>query len=245
MAGHRARRDPDRAAVLTRPATEVGDIRRRLAATATRARAAQEKRYLKSDLDFLGADVPATRRLTRDWLAEHPGLDRAGLLGVSDALWKSRVHELRSVAVFLLDQRSSLLQARDAGRIVALIRDAHTWAHVDWLAAKTLGALVERYPSVRRRLPTWSRDPDFWVRRAALLALGERLRRGRGDFALFARLAVPLLGDREFFIRKAIGWVLRDTARKQPALVRAFVAEHRAEMSGLTLREATRHLNER
>lgn len=240
MAGHRARRRSSGAAVLT-PA--IQEIRRQLSASATPARAAQEKRYLKSDLEFLGADVPTTRAVTRRFLSVHPDLDRAELWVVVDALWASHVHELRSVAVFLLEQRRELLRAQDATAVIALVRDARTWAHVDWLAAKVLGALVERFPAVRRQLGGWSRDPDFWVRRAALLSLLEPLRRGEGDFSLFVDLALPLLPERELFIRKAIGWVLRETSRKRPDLVRAFVAEHSAEMSGLTLREATRRLS--
>lgn len=225
------------------PRDQVRELRSQLAATATPERAAREKRYLKSDLQFLGADVPATRAVTKRWLLAHPDLDREGLLGIVTALWTTRTHELRSVAVFLLDHRSDLLEAGDADQLIEWVRDARTWAHVDWLAAHALGQLVTRHASVRRRLPAWSRDPDFWVRRAALLALLEPLRRGEGDFALFARMAVPLLGDREFFIRKAIGWVLRTTAAKRPDLVREFVAEHASKMSGLTLREATRKLD--
>ena len=80
------------------------------------------------------------------------------------------------------------------------------------------------------------------MRRTALLAQLDELRAGRGDFDLFARLAVPMLGEREFFIRKAIGWVLRDTSRKRPALTFAFLQAHRDAMSGLTLREGARRL---
>ena len=75
-----------------------------------------------------------------------------------------------------------------------------------------------------------------------MLSLLPDLRSGGGDFELFASLAVPMLSDTEFFIRKAIGWVLRDTGRKRPELVGDFVREHRHLMSPLTYREATRKL---
>ncbi|HWO09088.1 MAG TPA: DNA alkylation repair protein, partial [Polyangiaceae bacterium] len=70
----------------------------------------------------------------------------------------------------------------------------------------------------------------------------DALRAGGGDFEHFARLAASMLGEREFFIRKAIGWVLRSVASKRPALVARFVAEHLESLSGLTYREATRAL---
>jgi 3-methyladenine DNA glycosylase AlkD len=91
-------------------------------------------------------------------------------------------------------------------------------------------------------LRRWAGDEDFWVRRTALLAQLDELRAGGGDFALFGELAVPMLGEKEFFIRKAIGWILRDTSKRRPELVRDFVAEHGGAMSGLTFREATRRL---
>jgi len=91
-------------------------------------------------------------------------------------------------------------------------------------------------------LDRWATDENFWVRRAALLALLRPLRRGEGDFDRFARYADMMLAEREFFIRKAIGWVLREVSKKRPALLRELVASHGAQMSGLTRREATKYL---
>jgi 3-methyladenine DNA glycosylase AlkD len=111
------------------------------------------------------------------------------------------------------------------------------------LATKIAAPVVEREPArTRATLRRWSRDEDFWLRRASILALLPALRSGEGDFELFPELATPLLAEREIFIRKAIGWVLRDVARKRPERTRAFLAEHLADLSGLTLREACRHL---
>ena len=66
----------------------------------------------------------------------------------------------------------------------------------------------------------------------------------RGDvpFSAFAALAVPMLGEKEFFIRKAIGWVLRAVSKEDPATVAAFLRAHRADVSGLTLREGAKYL---
>jgi 3-methyladenine DNA glycosylase AlkD len=85
-------------------------------------------------------------------------------------------------------------------------------------------------------------DEDFWLRRSALLALLLALRRGGGDFERFARYADPMLDEREFFIRKAIGWVLRDMSRKRPDLVYAWLEPRAARASGVTAREAVKHL---
>jgi len=76
----------------------------------------------------------------------------------------------------------------------------------------------------------------------ALLCQLRSLRRGAGDFALFAHVAAPMLPEKEFFIRKAIGWVLREVSKKRPTLVRDFVLPHAKTASGITWREATKYL---
>ena len=86
-----------------------------------------------------------------------------------------------------------------------------------------MGPLVERYPELTGVLDRWAADPDFWIRRSALLSLLLPLRRGAGDFERFSRYADQMLDEREFFIRKAIGWVLRETAKQRPALVAAWL----------------------
>jgi 3-methyladenine DNA glycosylase AlkD len=102
--------------------------------------------------------------------------------------------------------------------------------------------ILEREPPIAPWITAWAADPDFWIRRVALLAQLRALRRGDGDFALFARIAAPMLPEREFFIRKAIGWVLREVSKKRPALVRDFLLDHAGACSGVTWREATKYL---
>ena len=118
------------------------------------------------------------------------------------------------------------------------------WAHVDWLVTKVVGPIIARAPAATRRrtLRAWAGDADLWVRRAALLAQLDQLRSGAGDFPLFAALAAPMLPEKEFFIRKAIGWVLREVGHRRPELAFGFLQAHRAQLSGLTLREGSRRL---
>jgi len=88
----------------------------------------------------------------------------------------------------------------------------------------------------------WARDADFWVRRAALLAFLPGLRRGAGDLPRFLDHADRMLTEREFFIRKAIGWVLREAGRRRPDEVFTWSLPRAARMSGVTRREAVKYL---
>ena len=213
------------------------------------ARAEGEKRYLKSDLTFYGVGRPGIRQIVGAVLEEHAGasesaclLDRRRALAAARALWAPPVHERRCAAIDLLDRHTALLQAADLALVESFIRQSGTWALVDWLAIPVAGALVERLPELASELDRWADDPDFWVRRSALLALLPPLRRGGGDFPRFSRYADAMLDEREFFIRKAIGWVLRELAKKRPALVVDWLLPRARRASGVTRREAVKYL---
>ena len=202
-----------------------------------------EKAYLKSDLSFLGVPLPAMRQLIKT-IRRPPALDRDALLQLVRILWGRSVFELRMVAVLLLEAFEPLLRPADIRLLERLIRDSKTWAFVDELAA-IIGPLVERAPELLAVLDRWSADTDFWVRRSALLALLPPLRRGVGDFERFGRYADQMLDEREFFIRKAIGWVLRETGKKRPDLVYAWLEPRCGRASGVTVREAVKYLSPR
>ncbi len=224
------------------PSRAVAWFDQRFRALGTRARAEQEKRYMKSALKFHGVTVPQVRAECGAFLKAHPELDRDGLLAICRALFATQGFNLRHAALFLLERRAKWLVPEDLPWLAEWVREAACWAHVDLIAPKLVGPVLEAHPACLKVLRGWARDESFWLRRAALLAQLDALRAGRGDFELWEELALPMLGEKEFFIRKAIGWVLRDLSRKRPALTRRFVDAHHEEMSGLSLREATKRL---
>lgn len=216
-----------------------------LRAAAVKGRAEAEKRYLKSSLVHFGTPLPAIRRAAQKFKKEHPALSRERFFGLLDDLWGREIHEARVLVVELLDSYGSLLEAGDIDVLERYLRESNTWALVDSLSASVVGPLVERCPSLRRRIERWAGDEDFWIRRSALLAWLIPLREGRGDLEEFGKLAEPMLPETEFFIRKAIGWVLRDTSRRRPGMVSAWLRKRANRASGLTVREAVKHLSER
>jgi 3-methyladenine DNA glycosylase AlkD len=221
---------------------EVAALEAQLAATADPARAAQEKAYMKSAMAFHGAPAARLKEVAAAWLKRHPRLTREELRALLDAAYDTPWFDLRTLALVILMRKERLLGGEDAAWVEALVRRSACWAHVDALATHVAAGVLRRHPGMDADLRRWAVDEDLWVRRLALLSDLAELRAGRGDFARFEELSVPMLGEREFFIRKAIGWVLRDTSRKRPELVRAYVARHGPQMSGLTRREATRLL---
>jgi 3-methyladenine DNA glycosylase AlkD len=227
----------------------VRDMRRSMLRLATGVRAEKEKQYLKSDLEHLGVTMPEMRKVAKaslkTYAATHDGLDEDSLWALVNALWERPVHELRAAAVEMLVARPKLLVEDHLPRLEQLIRESKTWALVDPLAITVVGGLVARFEPCRDRMDTWARDSDFWVRRSAMLALLGPLRRGGGDFERFSGYADAMLEEKEFFIRKAIGWVLRETSKKRPELVRDWIAPRIDRASGVTVREAVKYLPEK
>jgi 3-methyladenine DNA glycosylase AlkD len=178
----------------------------------------------------------------REYCDRNPNLTRAQLREVAETLYETDVHELRAAAIGVLERKSETLVDRDLPWLIGLVRKSKSWAYVDWIAPKVIGDVIARDPPSRKRLVGWARDENFWVRRAALLAEHDALRNGGGDFALWSRLARPMLEEREFFIRKAIGWVLREVSKRRPELTYGFLRKNRDRVSRLSLQEGAKYL---
>ena len=216
----------------------------RLRAEGSPERAAGEKRYLKSDLEFLGATVWQIRREVRAFAGERAEVTHDELVALVGALWARPVFERRMAAAMLLEAHAGVLEPeQDLALLEQLVRESRTWALVDQLAGDVLGALLVRRPEAAPALDAWAADGDFWVRRAALLAWLAPLKRG-APLDRFAAYADAMLDEKEFFIRKAIGWVLRETGKARPDEVFAWLAPRTARASGVTVREAVRYLPE-
>jgi len=205
-------------------------------------RAAQEKAYLKSNLEFFGESVWEIRRVAKAFITGAPAMSHDDLVALASALWAGPVFERRMAAVVLLELHPRLLSPADLPLIERLVRESLTWALVDALATDVVGGILKRAPAeVTPVLDRWSTDPDFWVRRASLLGELQGLRAG-AELAPFLRRADAMLDEKEFFIRKAIGWVLREVGKRRSDEVIAWLAPRTHRASGVTMREAVRYL---
>jgi 3-methyladenine DNA glycosylase AlkD len=219
------------------------DLERDLRALGTPERAEGEKRYLKSDLDFLGVSVWGIRKVMKAFAEQHRDLPRDDVAALIEALWAKPVFERRMMAAMLLEEYVAVLEPSDLELIERLIRESKTWALVDVLSGDVVGEIILRNPKVAARLDAWAKDDDFWVRRSALLAQLLPLKHG-ASFRRFASYADAMLDEKEFFIRKAIGWVLRETAKRRPDEVYEWLAPRAHRSSGVTIREAVKYLDD-
>lgn len=121
-----------------------------------------------------------------------------------------------------------------------LIVSGAWWDLVDGLATHEIGDLLRRYlEPMRETVLAWSRGPDPWLRRTAIIC--QVSFKSATDEALLHACIEPSLRERGFFLRKAIGWALREYAKTNAEGVRRYIAHHEHELSGLSRREALKY----
>jgi 3-methyladenine DNA glycosylase AlkD len=225
-------------------------VRAALAGAGDPERAAEQQRYMKSAMPYRGLTSPELRALLRPLLADPslaPASRREWEADVR-ALWDGAAYrEERYAAVALTGHRvARAWQDPDALELYRhLVVTGAWWDYVDVLAADRVGPILLRHKSiVTPLLRADAVDAHLWVRRTAILA--QLKHREETDLDLLgdvidANLEGSAFG-REFFIRKAVGWALRQHARVDPQWVRAFVEARGDRLSGLSRREALKHL---
>jgi 3-methyladenine DNA glycosylase AlkD len=210
---------------------------------ADEAKAQGMKAYLLNQFEFLGLAAPVRRAAVKE-IGKVKWQSSAELLATAELLWQKPEREYRYTAVDLLRQHSAQLSVNELPALQALLLQDAWWETVDGLSAviaDVMHAAVQQNPNAAIVMDVWLKHPSHWVRRSAMLhQLGWRL--DTDTTSLFG-YATQLADEKEFFIRKAIGWALRDYARWNPQAVTNFLVKHRNTLSGLTVREAAKHLN--
>ena len=200
--------------------------------------------YMKSVMPYHGVPTPQGRLIFKTVFADMPFTSAARWQAQVLALWrKARFREERYAALHLAgDRRARPFQTPDAMKVYEeLIVSGAWWDYVDDIAAHRVGPILRDYPaSMKRKMLSWSRSADMWKRRTAIICqLGFKQ---ETDLALLYACIEPSLDSREFFLRKAIGWALRQYAWTDPAEVKKYVRLNRARLSPLSTREALKNV---
>ena len=226
---------------LTPFATSVLDrLTRTYDAARDPARAEPMVAYMRNQFAYLGITAPEQRALNRAVLDGVGRPTQADLRDVAQACWRRDEREYQYFAVRLLRRFVGVCEAGFLDVVQPLITTKPWWDTVDELATHVVGPLVATYPGLVAAMDDWSGDENVWLVRTAILHQ-VRYRETTDSERLF-RYCAAQAGHRDFFVRKAIGWALREYAKVAPGAIRAFVAEHSTELSGLSRREALKNI---
>ena len=213
-----------------------------LAARADPARARQMAAYMKTDMAFYGVQTPARRQVLRTLRAQVSITTSEDYDAAIRALWSGHHREEKYLAIDLAIAERRFIASEHLGLYRSLVVEGAWWDLVDPVASRLVGAVLADEPDrTEPVVAAWVVDEDLWSRRTALLC---RLRhRERTDAARLFHHCLLRAGDEEFFVRKAIGWALREYAKTDPEAVRAFLLDHRDALAALSFREAAKHLD--
>jgi 3-methyladenine DNA glycosylase AlkD len=215
-------------------------LERGYSARADPERAVTMRAYMRDQFPFVGLAAPDRRRLDREVLAGTGRPAEADLVEVAHRCWALAEREYQYFAVDLLRRWVRVAGPGFLDTTATLITTKPWWDTVDELAAHVVGPLVLRFPELAATMDAWVDGPDMWLTRTAILHQNG-YKAATDARRLFAHCAARA-EHRDFFIRKAIGWALREYARTDPQAVRTFIEQHRDTLSGLSIREALKHL---
>jgi 3-methyladenine DNA glycosylase AlkD len=222
----------------------IGALRSALRAAADPTMAPDMQRYMKSEMPCLGITSPRRRRVERELFAEHPLATARAWHDTVLSLWRTAAfREERYSAIELSGfKRYDEYQTRETLRMYEeMITTGAWWDYVDAIASDRLGGLLRRYPKwMKYRMRLWSANSDMWKRRSSIIC---QLRfKTDIDLDLLYDTIEPNMADTDFFIRKAIGWALRQHAWTDPDEVVRYVTANAARLSGLSKREALKNV---
>ena len=218
-------------------------IRQALADNANPEKAAGMRAYMKSAMPYRGVQTPIRRKLVRAALRAHPLTSRDDWLAAVLELWRGAAYREERYAAQDVTGAPEYRAFRTLDALPLyeeMVVSGVWWDLVDDVATHKLRELVDRYPEeMATYMRAWSRDADLWKRRSSIICQVKR--KEATDLALLCDCIEPNLADPDFFIRKAIGWALRDLAWTDLQTVEDYVARNADRLSTLSRREALKN----
>ncbi|HEX4839435.1 MAG TPA: DNA alkylation repair protein [Rhabdochlamydiaceae bacterium] len=202
--------------------------------------ASRQSAYMRNLFPFLGITKPQRELLEKGIFKTTNIQDLASLEKLLLKLWKQDHREFHYTALCLAQRHRKLLTPKILPTLEKMIRTNSWWDTVDTLAPNLVGHLVKTHPELAKLMDQWIEDPYLWIRRAALL---HQLRwKEMTDEEILFKYCQKTMHEKEFFIRKAIGWVLREYSKTNPRSVKKFIAKHQSSLSPLSIREGSKYI---
>ncbi len=200
----------------------------------------QMAKYMGFNFEFYGIQKPLRQKLQKQFWQQHgyPTIDQ--LKDVILELWQHPKREPQYTALDLLDKFKTRLPKDFIQTAETLITTKPWWDTVDLLAAKIVFNLFEKYPELEQKyFEKWLNSNNLWLQRTTLIY--QLKRKDKVNYQNVEKAVEQLKDSNEFFIQKAIGWILREISKTNPQYVKQFVQTH--DLPALSRREALRYLN--
>lgn len=207
-------------------------------------RAGFEQKYLKCTDKFFGTSLPFVDRTAREFRKRNEKADREYIIALAKELFGSEYHDEKRLGLRILQYYPDYLDLSVMPLLEDMLTHSSTWDLIDDISIHLVSTVLEKNRKAYRYLKKWSRSGNFWMRRASLISQILLFRKSKGDDKLFYLFVERMINEKEFFIRKAIGWGIREMAKENPDEAFHFLMKIRDRASGLTLREGAKRLPE-
>ncbi|WP_068468811.1 DNA alkylation repair protein [Candidatus Protochlamydia phocaeensis] len=213
------------------------EVQKSFQAAANPVRANKQQAYMRNLFPFFGLQTEARRALQKDVFSSFALSSEQEIEPLLRLLWNQREREYQYCAIDLAKYHIKKLSLLSLPLLQELIKQKSWWDTVDDLAVNLVGKLVG---SELQLMDKWISDPDLWIRRTALIC--QLKRKSATDSHRLFEYCLQRAHEEDFFIRKAIGWALREYSKTNPLAVKNFIALNQSVLSGLSIREASKYV---
>ena len=211
-------------------------LKQQLRDNAQPEKAVQMQAYMKMSQPFYGVAAPERKLLFKEAKQRFTISTQEEYEDTVIALWRGSHREEQYQALMVAEQFKAFRNVESVSLYEQLLHSATHWDTVDWIAITLAGLLIKDNKQLEHHLLHWREDANFWLRRAAIIAHIKH--KQKTNLPLLAETILMLAHEKEFFIRKAIGWALREYSKTDKSWVVTFVDTHQNTLSGLSQREA-------
>jgi len=209
--------------------------------SANKERAKQQQWYMKSQMPYFGVVMPEVKKITKKVLKEYAPENnqeyRDMLLYIFE---NAKYRELWYAGLVYADRFKAYITEKNIDVYEKIVRITNWWDIVDHVAQNLIGKALLGSKQVRKYAKKWILDDDLWIRRTALIL--QLKYKDKTDFQLFKELILQVTHEKDFFIRKAIGWALRSYSYTEPEKVICFIEQNKDKLSTLSVREGLKVL---
>lgn len=196
--------------------------------------------YMRHLFPFYGVKSQPRKEIVKSSVKQFPIQSKSELITTFETLWKEEKRELHHIAMDLGERYKKFFDASSLSFFEKMICKNSWWDSIDRIAPTLVGSLLQKHPELVPEMDRWIEDENMWIRRSALI-YQLKYKEKTNEKRLFT-YCESRMHEEDFFIRKAIGWVLRQYARTNPKSVHKFVEKNRSELSPLSYREASKYL---
>lgn len=216
-------------------------IRRELKSLADAKKAVEMARYMKSEMPFYGVQKPDRIPILRQLSKDYAPTCQSEYIKIVETLWDGDHREERYLAIDYAQKFVRFADCASLPLFERMVRSGAWWDFIDPIASALIGPVLQsERQSVAAVLNKWIEDEDMWIRRSAILS--QLKHKSATDRSMLFEFCLKTMHEREFFIRKAIGWALREYSYTEPQLVKEFLLANKNKLSPLSFREGAKHL---